>query len=881
LAIARYLMNKSSILLLLFILTWVHSFATHNRAGEITYKHLAGLKYEVTITTYANDNAADRSFLEIFWGDGSSDTLQRSNGTGQQLGNNIKKNLYIGEHTYNGPGKYTLYMEDPNRNAGIINIPGSVNIPFYIETELIISPFGVGNFNNSPVLLNPPLDDACVNRLYIHNPGATDPDGDSLSYSLINVRGADGEEVLGYYIPGNVSINAITGDLIWNTPNMVGEFNFAILIQEWRRMDNHVRLVGSVLRDMQVTVGTCTNNPPIIAALKDTCVEAGINLSYTVSASDPDNHRVTLSATGGPFIVSDSPANFPGPIEGVGTVSGVLTWSTKCSHVRHQPYSVLFKAVDSPLSGPSLSDYKTLNIKVVGPSPKNPSANSQGNSIVLNWDQSICDEVKSYKIYRRKGLYGFNPASCELGVPAYTGYSLIANVNGLSNTTYTDTDVIHGEIYCYMIVAVFPDNSESYASVEICAELTKDVPIITNVSVNETGNPGENYIAWSKPTELDTLVQHPGPFRYLIYRADGLNGNNFTLIDSTDIALSLDDTIYLDKSANTTAANNYRIDLYHVGPSGYYLLGNTHRASSVFLSIKALPAGNSLELNWDFNVPWSNYEYTVYRQNTITGVFDSIGTSATRTFIDTGLVNLEEYCYYVKSTGEYSITGTVNPIVNLSQLTCGTPQDTEPPCPPVVNISGNCDLMKNTLSWGPQTDINCENDGVKYYIYFTPVLNGAFELIATIEGNNSQEFVHERENSVAGCYYVTAIDIYNNESIALDTLCVDNCPVYELPNVFSPDSDGINDFFRPFPYRFIESVELTVFNRWGQPVFYTQDPDVNWNSIHQETKKPCVEGVYFYVCTVNELRLTGIEPRVIKGSLHLFRNSDQIPQLEY
>jgi len=47
-----------------------------------------------------------------------------------------------------------MTMEDPNRNAGIINIPNSVNIPFFLETTLVINPF-LGN-NNSPELLNPP-----------------------------------------------------------------------------------------------------------------------------------------------------------------------------------------------------------------------------------------------------------------------------------------------------------------------------------------------------------------------------------------------------------------------------------------------------------------------------------------------------------------------------------------------------------------------------------------------------------------------------------------------------------------------------------------------------------------------------------------------------
>ena len=69
-----------------------------------------------------------------------------------------------------GPSPYIISVEDPNRNENIINIPNSVNIVFYLETKLYINPFQ--GINNSPVLLNPPIDNACVNQIYIHNPGA-------------------------------------------------------------------------------------------------------------------------------------------------------------------------------------------------------------------------------------------------------------------------------------------------------------------------------------------------------------------------------------------------------------------------------------------------------------------------------------------------------------------------------------------------------------------------------------------------------------------------------------------------------------------------------------------------------------------------------------
>ena len=52
------------------------AFATHNRAGEITYSHVEGLTYEVLITTYTKASAlADRPSLYLLWGDENGEEL--------------------------------------------------------------------------------------------------------------------------------------------------------------------------------------------------------------------------------------------------------------------------------------------------------------------------------------------------------------------------------------------------------------------------------------------------------------------------------------------------------------------------------------------------------------------------------------------------------------------------------------------------------------------------------------------------------------------------------------------------------------------------------------------------------------------------------------
>ena len=138
---------KKNILLIFFwgILPFV-CIASHNRGGEITYLHLGGLTYQFTITTctdLGSSTNTDREELPIDFDLGTSfaqrDTFQRTSQVDMLL--NHKKNIYVGIHTFTSSGTHRITVEDPNRNAGILNVyPGgnSDDIVFAIETVLII-----------------------------------------------------------------------------------------------------------------------------------------------------------------------------------------------------------------------------------------------------------------------------------------------------------------------------------------------------------------------------------------------------------------------------------------------------------------------------------------------------------------------------------------------------------------------------------------------------------------------------------------------------------------------------------------------------------------------------------------------------------------------
>ena len=78
--------------------------------------------------------------------------------------------------------------------------------------------------------------------------------------------------------------------------------------------------------------------------------------------------------------------------------------------------------------------------------------------------------------------------------------------------------------------------------------------------------------------------------------------------------------------------------------------------------------------------------------------------------------------------------------------------------------------------------------------------------------------------------------------------------------------------FIPFPYRFVESVNFQVFNKWGGLVFETNDPDLNWDGKNLNGRD-LNEGVYYYSCRVFESRVSGVRqnPDILKGWIELIR----------
>ena len=923
-----------SILAFIFLFgLWTSASATHNRAGEITYQQTGPLTIVATVTTYtkASSISADRDTVTICWGDGSCTDALRTNGQdidqnqipdGELLGNDVKVNIYIATHTYGSIGHFPISMIDPNRNEEIcnVNFPNPDGIAFYIQTTVTLFGLQSNIRNNSPVLTVAPIDVACVGQPFIHNPGAIDFDGDSLSYELTTPLQAEGIVVPQYESPAiglnTIFMNPVTGTITWTSPAVPcqgAEYNIAFFVIEHR----NGQPIDTLMRDMQVRVIDCQNLPPEIETQTEFCVIAGETLEFDVMVTAPledSAQQVTITANGGPFLVPTDTATFeaytnPQPQ----TLTAKFVWKTNCNHIAKQPYQVVFRATDDFLMQSGLGLYvlstlKVVRIKVIGPPPEDLQADSDKDKVELNWENPYsCEDAdneyfRGFTVWKRSGSNPFVADTCETGL-AGRGYTRITPgpIRDESGGRYifVDTDVERGRTYCYRILAEFarltanglPFNVvESMPSDEICVQLPRDIPLITKVSVATTDqNNGSIDVAWTKPIaeDLDTLT-NPGPYVYELYRAVGLDplDADFVLVPGSTVSSptfsGANDTTFTDSGLNTLD-NPYSYKVAFYVDNENEPLGFSAPASSVFLSISS--TDNRNDLSWDANVPWENMEYIVYRENGA-GIWDSIAITDTPEYMDFGLVNEQEYCYYIEARGSYGVTSIVSPLINDSQEACGTPIDNIPPCPPELTVTNICDgplttescladNLENLLEWNnPNEACDDTDDVLAYNVYFAPFEGEDFVLVENIDQPDELSTTHLPEFGLAGCYVVTAIDSFSNESAFSNIVCIDNCPNYILPNVFTPNSDGSNDLYIPFPYCFIEGVEFQVFNQWGQMVFQTQDPDIKWDGKNLKGKD-LAEGTYFYSCRVFEQRVAGISESadILSGYIEIIRGN--------
>lgn len=163
--------------------------------------------------------------------------------------------------------------------------------------------------------------------------------------------------------------------------------------------------------------------------------------------------------------------------------------------------------------------------------------------------------------------------------------------------------------------------------------------------------------------------------------------------------------------------------------------------------------------------------------------------------------------------------------------TCG--EVTSAPATLVVNLPP-------VISAGPDKTIEQRGGVVLEGVVPMNVTNYAWVELA----NTPQENEIQPEVTPATDTYYTLAATDNNGCTATDQMLVKVVPLFNIPNAFSPNHDGVNDAWVINGLEQYPNARIKVFNRYGAPVFASESQSVYWDGSCQG--KPVPWGTYYY-----------------------------------
>ena len=289
----RYLRSLLAIAVFFAALAPTDSRASHAAGAEITYEWISGSTYRINYRLYrdcagiAEPNTVTVCYFPTCGGPTANLVLQKApspNGTvvgtgcpgygstcdtGSNPG--YREWLYTNTVTLPSQCNYWKFFATISARNGSDNLVGQGLL--YVETTFDNL---AAQGNSSPYFTVKPINYMCVNSPYSYNNGAIDPNGDSLSFEIIQPLGGGtcvSPNGGGTPIPfsstiynlidnpiatGNTFyISPTTGQMTF-TPNLEQVGVITVLVREWRNGQQ----IGTIMRDMQYIVENCVSVPP-------------------------------------------------------------------------------------------------------------------------------------------------------------------------------------------------------------------------------------------------------------------------------------------------------------------------------------------------------------------------------------------------------------------------------------------------------------------------------------------------------------------------------------------------------------------------------------------------------------------------------------------
>jgi hypothetical protein len=254
------------------IVVVINAQATHLRCGHISLKKVSGLTYTVKITVYTDLSSLVRFDGGVLsFGDATRHITPRVENTQLPGYYGVGIVEYSIDHTFPSNGTYTISYNEPNLQAGILNMSNSVETKFYIQLR--------SNLNSqedcsTPEFLTHPVFENTVNQSYAFSNAAFDDKGNYFRYQLGVVYQANGILVNNLKIPKSLAVNYYNGLVTWDNVldeeqpfPYLGDYLFSVDIYQHNA---NGKIINVIQQTFQITLNDFAPKLEITNPITDT-----------------------------------------------------------------------------------------------------------------------------------------------------------------------------------------------------------------------------------------------------------------------------------------------------------------------------------------------------------------------------------------------------------------------------------------------------------------------------------------------------------------------------------------------------------------------------------------------------------------------------------
>lgn len=768
-------------------------------------------------------------------------------------------------------------MKNAGRSSNLTNVNGISIIALDAFLDNSAGP------NSSATFTTIPTPFYCVNTPQNYNPGAVDANKDSLYLSLVSAQVPAGNPPVIYISPATPTAPLATASGSFSFNNNTGQMSFtpsavqrSLVVQQVDEYRNGV-LVGTAMREMTVIVlANCNNNPLTIAidsssaSIRNAAWVTGnaINIcqgtdsvEFRIATSNPAKDTIEASITGLPAgVVANILKNHsPDPsieidwhLPGLapGTYNFFVTYHTNSCPLN----SVQTQAYTVTVIRPNTFSFKVLNptnciqkARVMfnisnGLVPRQVEIRQNGNLVSQVSDLSglIIDSLAA-------GTYHISISSLHLSCPTLATFRIVDS--GL----YPNKPQIDSIFYCLndpasainakadsgailnwyaidgapMMGAPTPRTDSAGIFMWLVGQQMKTCKSLTDtLKVYVTRRPTSDFTLPASICAHDSAtIQFSGAIGVGPILEYHWNWGDAETVVGTDQGpwkvrwyTPGKKTIKLTVSENrcSSAETQHELTVQPIPYAGFDISTSTCQFDTLFVRYNSKPHAGQIYA-WSFQDADTAMETG---QGPFTVRWHSAGKKRVSLMVDlNGCKDTRSAEVMIYPAPDAQILNAAGPVCVGDKI--------------YLRASGGA-----TYTWTPEDSLQYSASGELYAQILKP----------------TQYKVQVR--SEYGCA----------DSAAIRYDVVEACCQFSYPNAFTPNGDGRNDRFRIVTHGNHIRYELSIFNNWGQRVYYGLDPEEGWDGTFRG--KPCETGSYFYY--LNATCYTGRQ-ETQKGDLMLVR----------